>query len=1000
MKHVIQYLLILMLFTVPLVFSHATTEVYGLVKVAALELFALALLALWLIQTVQGKTLNNNAVQGLALNSVMLFFIIACVSLVNAVNVYAGIEALYLLAAYIAVFFVILNSVRGAKDTRQLITAIIFAGVAACLWSIYQNKGMNFSAIRFSYASTFGNPIFFSQYLTAVIPLSCAMAIRQFHKTDNARFVKLGLYLVAIALSIALLIAARSRGAYMGLLVACLYCYIVAAVLSSEKVKKIMLGIAVSGIVLTIVAAAALWPKLEARFEGRHLQNMMRVHVWQSSANIIKARPFLGVGAGNFEYAYPLYRTEEEKEVTPKGVKYTRAHNQILQIWSQVGVFGLLAFLAIIYLTLFSLPKASSYREGFMTIGIKAALIALLVQSLFNPMLEIPTSGLLFWALLGMLVSCRNRGYLSAPCYSTNNILRAKSKRITAGTLCVASLILMPANILKPLISDYYLEKAQVKEAAHELSDALAYLEKSLRAYPHNWKALFLSGKLHQSMSSYASAVKYYKKAARYHPNYPLIWNNLGTASMQANMIEGAIAAFRRTIEIDEEYIGAHYNLGIAYGRHGQAHMREQQLEKVDELDPTFLGNMYLESGIFDDAAIEFHKAIRRDPGNIEANFKLAQVWHRRDETTKAIRRYQKTVELAPRHVEAHMALARLYKGKGDMEAAIDSLENALEAIPHKKEDLAKAISLYSDMGIYAQVLEKYDAIEELDKVKLEAYRYLAEIYSSKGQVKKAISSYERLTEELPRDASMWKELADVYERQGMYKEAKDAYAKVIWVDPQQRDVLEGKLLLLNKFAAHHALARMYESQSMHARAVAEYKKVLAFEPENIFTMRKLAQTYIASAVIASEQSERSNLFSQAEEILTKIFEIAGADDVETYLLMGELFSKTERFSEAEINFTRAIEAAPYDSRGVLSLAGIYRRQNKLTEAEVVYEKALESSSEDVELHINLAILMEEKGDMDRAIQEYKEVLRIEPDNKEAQIRLDACSRSGLELNL
>ena len=128
---------------------------------------------------------------------------------------------------------------------------------------------------------------------------------------------------------------------------------------------------------------------------------------------MIKAHPVVGVGAGNFEYAYPLYRTQKEKEITPKGVKYTRAHNEFLQVWAEMGIFGLLAFLGILWAVFFApaqasrgalrLPYAGASNDTSQKIlitGIKAALIALLTQSLFNPMLGVPTSGLLFWVLL------------------------------------------------------------------------------------------------------------------------------------------------------------------------------------------------------------------------------------------------------------------------------------------------------------------------------------------------------------------------------------------------------------------------------------------------------------------------------------------------------------------------------------------------------------------------------------------------------------------------
>lgn len=953
----------LMLFTVPLVFSRATTEVYGLVKVATVELFAVALLVL--ISRRGGLSLPYMLFRKKHQVFVFLFLAVAAVSLVNAVNIYAGLEALYLLAAYMVVFLAVSGSVEKDSHIRKVATAIILAGVTACAWSIYQNKGLSFTGLRYIYSSTFGNPIFFSQYLSVVIPLSIAMAV-----CPRLSLGQRGGYLAGAALALLLLIAARSRGAYLGLTVAGFYCYIVLIARSNKRIRNIILSATAALTVLVILAGAILWPRLGAYMEGRQLQNMMRVHVWHGAANMIKDRPLLGVGAGNFEYAYPLYRTQKEKEVTPKGIKYTRAHNQLLQIWSEMGIFGLLAFLGLVF---FVFRKRATTRLG---IGIKAGLIALLAQSLFNPMLEIPTSGLLFWALLGILVSRRDGT-------GTQPLPECKEKRLfamTRGALCAAFAILAPISILRPLIADYYMEKAEVKESERRRKDAILDLEKSLKVYPHSWEALFLMGKIYQATGVYPKAADYYSRAARYHPNYPVIWNNLGTASMQADMPDPAINAFRRAIDIDDTYIGAHYNLALVYKNKGDTALRDAQLEKVNSLDPAFMGNMYLESGIFDDAALEFQKAIRRDPFNIEANFKLAEVWNRRNEVDKAIERYKKTVELGPAYLEAHMALAVLYKGKGDLAGAVDSYKAALESISKRIADLSRDILFYSEMGIYPQVVEKSDKIKELGKVKINAHKELASIYSLRGQINEAIEAYEGLLKGLPDDPDILEGAASIYQKEGMYKKAADAYSGVIKADPGRKEALEGKVVRLNRIAAHNALAKMYEDQGLPGKAIDEYRKILDIEEGNFYALRKLGRAYAMAGRIDA-----------AKDALGSILK-AAPDDVEGRIAMGDLMYQIGEIEEAGVSYAHVVYSAPSDIRGALALAGFYRKQGMLAEAEEIYRKAIGISPRDARLRLNLATLMEEKGDVAAAKKEYEEVLRLDPDNQEARIRVEALS--------
>jgi tetratricopeptide (TPR) repeat protein len=982
MGKLIHLLLILLVFSVPLIFSNATTEVYGLIKAVTIELFALSILIFWLIQyVISPKPGSRIQDQGSRTGQLLLFFFIfACISLIRAINVYAGLGSLYLLTAYLILFFVILSNTKSLSGVRQIVTSAILAGAGACAWSIYQNRGLNFAAGRFAYSSTFGNPIFFSQYLTAMIPLSLSMLLSEAKPHSN--ILRGGLYLLAAMVMSVLLIYIRSIGAYLALIVALLYCYIVILLYCSKRVRKILLSLSVICLIALTILGVIFWPKLQANIRGRQLQNLMRIHVWSGSLNMIKGHPLWGVGLGNFEYAYPLYRTMEEKTTTPKGVKYTRAHNQFLQAWSETGVFGLLAFLGLI---IYAFGKSrhlikektgeGNFSEVYLIAGITASLIALLVQSLFNPMLEIPTSGLTFWVLLGLLFSIERQEATGPRVLAGGRLLR---KRLAAGTLGLVLLGAGPPVIIRPLIADYFLKKANLAEAEKETRQAASYLERALKAYPHNWEAQFKLGRINQRIGAYKEAIGHYGDALRYHPNYPVIWNNLGTAYIQADRTNQAIKAFTRAVEIDNLYVGAYYNLVLAYRKAGQFDKAREQMEQVRFVHPTFLGNMYLESGLFDEAALELHNAIKNHPDNIEAHFKLARTWQMQGKIKQAIDMYKRTVQLDQMHVEAYLALAQLYEQKGDLDAALSAYESALQAVPFKANDIWEDISFYSDLGIYHQVLEGHKKLEELQDARLKIYKQLAAIYQRRGQAKRAIENYEELSKLAPQDKAVLEELAGLYEKEGLYDKAKDAYAKIMETEVSRKEILKEKILRLNKIAANNALAEIYKNQGLLQKAIEQYREILKSDPENIHSLRLLGDTFVQTAQ-----------YSQAEDAYKQAIRLAPGN-IDARLALGQLYLQRGRLKDAERIYKEAVEIAPYDPRGALALGRFYRQQARVDEAEKIYRQAINLSPNDLELHLALATLLEEKGKTQEAISEYREVLRIEPDNKEAKLRLNA----------
>ncbi len=424
MNKIIQKGLVLLVFAVPLVFSHATTEVYGLIKWTLLELGVLALLVVWVIQLINSGTvpLVSNRVNifgdspyGQSLRwAVLSFFVVALLSLIKASNKYEGVMSLYQLGAGIGLFFLVINNVKEKKEVDEILLAMVLSGLIACFFSFYENRGIKLGVSRLAYASTFGNPIFFAQYLSLLIPISLAMCFRKEQGTDTLVSNKFDIggvspllrifFGLSALIMLVFVILTRSRGTYLGLSVAFLYVCIVLLSRCPGKLRK-----ALTGLLVICLFAAALTIKSSAG-ESTRLRNLMRVYLWSGTFKMVKDNPVLGVGTGNFKIIYPLYRSAEEREVTPKGITYSKAHNDFLQIWAETGTLGLVCFLWILFAMLFQI-RVSPLRgqtlqadgpSAHISFGLSMALITLLSQALFNPVLYVPVSAMGFWMLAAL----------------------------------------------------------------------------------------------------------------------------------------------------------------------------------------------------------------------------------------------------------------------------------------------------------------------------------------------------------------------------------------------------------------------------------------------------------------------------------------------------------------------------------------------------------------------------------------------------------------------
>ncbi len=134
---------------------------------------------------------------------------------------------------------------------------------------------------------------------------------------------------------------------------------------------------------------------------GRDTLQKSRGFIWQGTLRMIAAQPLLGVGFGAYETAYPQY-SQYDSSVFPIG----QAHNDYLQILADCGVVGgLLALWFIILLAraVWHGAQHQDVRLAALSLGAGGGLCALLVHSLFDFNLQLPSNALLFLWLAALV---------------------------------------------------------------------------------------------------------------------------------------------------------------------------------------------------------------------------------------------------------------------------------------------------------------------------------------------------------------------------------------------------------------------------------------------------------------------------------------------------------------------------------------------------------------------------------------------------------------------
>jgi O-antigen ligase len=289
---------------------------------------------------------------------------------------------------------------------RWLLAGLIASGAANALIGVYQFFGGS-GALHlliddrfFRAFGTFGQPNPFGGFMGLLAPLAAAAALGgaySFYRSRARRDLLLaGFYAAATALLLVGLLMSWSRGAWLGFAAAA---GVVIVLLPRRAWMGGLLLLAGASLLASLWAANLLPVTVTSRITSATAELFAfddvrgvdittanyavveRLSHWQAALNMARAHPWLGVGMGNYEYAYPTYRLINWPE--PLG----HAHNYYLNMLAEGGLIGLIgygkAWLLIVFLT-WRAARHPDIPTRLIAVGLLGSWTYLLVHSIFD----------------------------------------------------------------------------------------------------------------------------------------------------------------------------------------------------------------------------------------------------------------------------------------------------------------------------------------------------------------------------------------------------------------------------------------------------------------------------------------------------------------------------------------------------------------------------------------------------------------------------------------
>ncbi|MBI2485750.1 MAG: O-antigen ligase family protein [Deltaproteobacteria bacterium] len=324
-----------------------------------------------------------------------------------------------LFLSYVAFGFVISKTFTTERRVKILLIPIFAVSLFETTYGIYQYL-LNIQNSAYpdviSATGTFVNRNHFAGFLEMSIPLALGYALslsnwdeekqKSFFKklvTSDDLYKQILLLFLAGIMLLALVLSKSRMGIFSAIL-SLIFFFIVYSSFKKDKAGKAWMLL----FVIAIAILYGLWIGLYSVFE-RFLQIEAeapgRTLVWKDMLSMIRDFPLFGTGFGTFSHVYPLY-----KKFIEKAVVYSYAHNDYLQLMVETGILGFLciitALLLFIFSSLRSLNRFSQEEDYFSFSLILAGLtgiISLLIHSLADFNLHIPSNALYFALLIGFV---------------------------------------------------------------------------------------------------------------------------------------------------------------------------------------------------------------------------------------------------------------------------------------------------------------------------------------------------------------------------------------------------------------------------------------------------------------------------------------------------------------------------------------------------------------------------------------------------------------------
>ncbi|MFK7933004.1 MAG: O-antigen ligase family protein [Saprospiraceae bacterium] len=323
---------------------------------------------------------------------------------------------------YITVFYFMAGSLlKTVDDIKAFFWAIFIPLLATVLITLARHAaiGFSFEEVHTVFYPFHRNHVNYAGILALFFPIT--VLATQWYKRGsfirNLLFISLAIFFVAIYFSF-------TRAAYVAIVIALGYYFIIRMRLTKPLVVLTVLGIIFGSSYMVYqnryldyapnfertITHTEFNNLIEATYQMEDISTMERVYRWVAGGHMVATNPLFGFGPGNFVNFYKSHTVTDFQTYVSDNEDLSGIHSYYLMTTVEQGIVGLAIFLLLVFYTLIKgeqvYHQTTNLERRRVVLMMLLALIVIDAFQIINDLLETDKIGPFFFLTMAVLVNC------------------------------------------------------------------------------------------------------------------------------------------------------------------------------------------------------------------------------------------------------------------------------------------------------------------------------------------------------------------------------------------------------------------------------------------------------------------------------------------------------------------------------------------------------------------------------------------------------------------